>query len=111
MVCVRLPDVPVMVTVDVPLVALLLAVRVSVLVVVVGLGENPAVTPLGRPEALRLTLPLKPLVGTTVIWLVALLPCAILRLVGFAVRLKSGEEPIVTATALEAMPFATTYKS
>ena len=57
---VRLPEVPVMVTVAVPNAAVLVAVRVSVLVVVVLLGLNNAVTPAGRPEAARLTLPLKP---------------------------------------------------
>ncbi len=57
---VRLPDVPVMVTVAVPTAAVLLAVRVSALVLVVLLGLNEAVTPEGRPEAERLTLPLKP---------------------------------------------------
>ena len=36
----------------------LLAVNVSVLVEVVGLGANEAVTPLGNPEAERVTVPL-----------------------------------------------------
>ena len=57
---VKLPEVPVMVTVNVPVVAVLLAVSVSVLVLVVLLGLNDAVTPLGRPEADKLTLALKP---------------------------------------------------
>src|SRR5882762_1266834 len=57
---VRVPDVPVMVTVTVPVVAAVPAVSVNVLVVVAGLGLNDAVTPLGRPEADKLTLPLKP---------------------------------------------------
>jgi len=48
---VKLPDTPVMVTVAVPKVAEPVAVRVSVLVVVVGFGLNAAVTPFGRPEA------------------------------------------------------------
>ena len=56
----RLPEVPVIVTVAVPVLAVLLAVRVSVLVLVALLGLNEAVTPLGRPEAARLTLPLNP---------------------------------------------------
>jgi uncharacterized Tic20 family protein len=59
-VAVRLPDVPVMVTVAVPVVAVPLAVRVSTLVPVVGFGLNPAVTPLGRPDADSVTLPLNP---------------------------------------------------
>lgn len=69
-VCVMLPDTPVMVIVDVPRVAVAAAVRVSVLVDAVGLGLNPAVTPFGKPEALNMGLPVNPLTGTTVIVLV-----------------------------------------
>ena len=58
---VKLPDVPVIVTVAVPVVATLLAVSVKVLEPVVLLGLNDAVTPLGIPEAVKLTLPLKPI--------------------------------------------------
>ncbi len=47
---VKLPETPVMVTVAVPKAAEPVAVRVSVLVVVVGFGTNCAVTPFGRPE-------------------------------------------------------------
>jgi len=49
-----------MVTVDEPVVAVLLAVSVSTLVPVVGLVPNAAVTPLGRPDAAKVTLPLNP---------------------------------------------------
>src|SRR5207245_4531026 len=56
---VKLPEVPVMVTVTVPVVAVLLAVSVNVLVLVVLLGLNDAVTPLGSPDADKLTVPLK----------------------------------------------------
>ncbi len=66
----RLPDVPVMVTVEVPVVAVVLAVRLRVLVVAVGLGLNTAVTPLGNPEAARVTLPLNPPRSVTVMVLV-----------------------------------------
>jgi len=68
------PDVPVIVTVALPVVAVLLAVSVNVLVVAVLLGLNDAVTPLGRPEADRLTLPVKPFCGLTVIVLEPLVP-------------------------------------
>ena len=56
----RLPDVPVTVTVDCPMVAALLAVNVSVLLPVVGFGVKDAVTPLGRPDTARVTLPANP---------------------------------------------------
>ena len=45
---------------DVPVAAPLLAVSVRLLTVVAEPGLNDAVTPLGRPEADKLTLPLKP---------------------------------------------------
>jgi hypothetical protein len=73
-VTVREPEVPVMVTVAAPGVAVLLAVRVSVLVAVVELGLNEAVTPLGNPEAVRATLPLNPFTSVTVMVSVALAP-------------------------------------
>jgi len=64
-VAVRLPDVPVMVTVVVPRLAELLAVTVSVLIPVAGFGEKDAVTPVGSPETERLTLPVNPYWGFT----------------------------------------------
>lgn len=73
-VAVREPDVPVTVTVAAPVVAVLLAVSVSTLVPVVGLVPNAAVTPLGKPDAARVTLPVKPPTSVTVIVSVALLP-------------------------------------
>jgi hypothetical protein len=83
---VKLPDVPVTVTVTVPVVAVLLAVKVSVLLLAVLLGLNEAVTPLGRPDADKLTLPLKPFCGVTVMVLVPVVPCAIVMLFGDAER-------------------------
>jgi hypothetical protein len=56
----RLPDLPVMVTVAVPTGAALLAESVSVLVPVVPTGLKEAVTPLGKPDADKLTVPEKP---------------------------------------------------
>ena len=73
-VAVRLPEVPVIVTVDVPVVAVLLAVNVTTLDPVVGLVPNAAVTPLGRLEAARVTLPVNPPTSVTVMVSVALLP-------------------------------------
>ena len=59
-VAVSAPDVPVTVTVLWPTIAELLAVKVSAEFPVVGLGEKVAVTPFGRPETARFTLPVKP---------------------------------------------------
>jgi len=73
-VAVRVPDVPVIVTVDDPVVAELLAASVSTLLPVVGLVPNEAVTPLGRPEAASVTLPVKPPTSVVVIVEVPLLP-------------------------------------
>ena len=54
------PDVPVIVTVLVPIGAEALTLRIRLLEKVVELGENDAVTPLGRPEIERFTLPVNP---------------------------------------------------
>jgi hypothetical protein len=70
----ELPDMPEMVRAAVPIVAVAFAVRVNVLVVVAGLGTNAAVTPLGKLEAAKVTLPLKPFTGATVMVLEPLLP-------------------------------------
>src|SRR5690348_1143681 len=70
-----LPDVPVMVTVAAPVVAVLVAVSVSTLLPVVGFVPNVAVTPLGRPDAASVTLPVNPPTSVTEIVSVALLPC------------------------------------
>ena len=47
---------------------------------------NDADTPLGRPDADKLTLPLKPFCGATVMVLAPLAPCAIVKLFGDAER-------------------------
>jgi hypothetical protein len=83
---VKLPDVPLTATVTVPVAAALLAVSVNVLVLAVLLGLNDAVTPLGRPDADKLTLPLKPFCGVTVMVLAPLAPCVIIKLLGDAER-------------------------
>jgi len=71
-----LPEAPVMVTVDVPALAVLLAVSVRTLEVADEVGLNEAVTPLGNPLAANDTLPLNPFSGVTEMVSVALLPCA-----------------------------------
>lgn len=91
-VAVRLPEVPVMVTVDVPVVAVALAVSVNTLVPVVGFVPNAAVTPLGKPDAASVTLPVNPLTSVTAMVLVPLLPSAIDRLLGESDSVKLGVE-------------------
>jgi hypothetical protein len=68
------PEVPVIVTVDIPAVALPLAVSVNTLVVVVGFVANEGVTPLGKPAADKVTLPVKPFCGATLMVLEPLDP-------------------------------------
>jgi len=87
---VRFPDLPVMVTVTVPVVALRVVEKVNVLVPVAKFGLNEAVVPLRMPDADSKTLPLKPFNGVTEIMVVPLLPRTTLRLAGDAVRLKFG---------------------
>src|ERR1039458_2317789 len=89
-VAVRLPEVPVMVTVAAPTVAVLLAVSVSTLELVDDVGLNEAVTPLGRPDAVNVTLPVNPSTSPTVMVSVALLPCVTDRLEADGVSVKPG---------------------
>ena len=95
-VCVVEPEVPVIVTVALPVVAVEDAVRVSVDVAVpfaggvTGLVEKAAVTPVGRPEALRVVAELNPLRLVTVIVLVPFEPWLMVSEEGEALMLKSG---------------------
>jgi hypothetical protein len=63
-----------MVTVAVPKVAEAPAVRVSVPGAVVVALTNDAVTPVGKPDAVRATAPLKPFCGAMVMVLTPLAP-------------------------------------
>jgi hypothetical protein len=88
-VALRLPEVPVIVTVYVPGVAVLLAVKVTTLLVVAGFTLKEAVTPVGNPEAARVTLPENPFTGVIVnVLLPPVAPLATLRVVGDAESLK-----------------------
>jgi hypothetical protein len=62
----RLPDIPVTVTAAVPVAAVVVADKVSTLVVLVEVGLNDADTPAGSPDADNATLPLNPFRGITV---------------------------------------------
>src|SRR5207249_12080516 len=80
-------------TVDIPVAAVLLAVSVKVLIVlvgVVGFVLNDAVTPFGRPDAAKVTFPVKPFWGATVMVLEPLDPRAMVRVPGDVERPKSG---------------------
>ena len=99
---VRLPEVPVMVTVNVPSAAELLAASVRTLDAVVGLVPNDAVTPVGRPEAARVTLPLNPPAPATAIMSVALLPEATIKVEGAGESSKFGAERSKLTTTLAA---------
>jgi len=85
---VRFPDVPVMVTTVVPRATELLAdsVRIAslygVFVVLLGLGEMVAVTPLGRPETASVTGALNPLVEARAMGLEVVVPGPIDKLAG-----------------------------
>lgn len=87
------PEVPVIVTVDVPIVAELLAVNVTTLLPVVGLVPKLVVTPLGSPEAVRVTLPLNAFNGTTLTVSVPLAPCLTDKLLADEVSPKLGDSP------------------
>ncbi len=90
---VRLPLVPVMVMVNVPVVAVELAVRDSVEVPggATGLGAKEAVTPDGRPVADRVTgLEKPPTEDSVMVTVPALPPRYIVREVGLAEMVKSG---------------------
>src|SRR5262245_16630215 len=90
-VLVRLPPVPVIVTVAGPVVAVVDALNVRLLVeALVDDGLKLAVTPLGNPLALNATLPLNPPVRVIVMTLLPLAPRLIDRLAGFADSEKSG---------------------
>ncbi len=85
------PDVPLMVTVAVPVVAVELAVKLNTLDPVVGLVPNDAVTPLGKPVADSVTLPENPPASITLIVLVpAAPPCVIETLFGADDNVKLG---------------------
>jgi len=92
------PSVPVKVTVLVPGGADAVAVNVATLVVDVDAALNETVTPVGNPEAARLTLPVKLALVVTVIVLVAVADCTTLS-VGVEVA-SVNVAGVVTVTAM-----------
>lgn len=75
-VALRVPEVPVIVIGYVPATVVDATANVKTLVVVVGLVPNVAVTPVGRPDAARVTLPVNVPVSCTVMVSVPLAPSA-----------------------------------
>lgn len=102
---VNVPEVPVMVTVAAPVVAVLLAVSVSTLLPVVGLVPKAAVTPLGNPDAARVTLPANGLTSVTVTVSVLLLPWVIAKVAteGLSVKLPVPAPLTVRAMVVDAV--------
>jgi hypothetical protein len=96
----KLPEVPRTRTETVPVVAVLLAVSVNVLVPLVLLGLKDAVTPRGRPELDKLTVPAKPPRGVTVMVEVTLAPRTTLKELGEAERAKFGGVVTVSETVV-----------
>ena len=89
-------DVPVIVRVVDAREAVLAAVKVRLLVVVAEPGLKAAVTPVGRPEIVSATVPLKLFTGTTVITSDSSCPRCTLRLVDEADNVKLGAGGVVT---------------
>lgn len=96
----RLPEVPVIVTEEVPAVAEALAVKVTTLELVVGFVPKAAVTPAGNPEAAKVTLPLNPSMLVTEIVSVLLAPGATVRLDDEDASVKLGVCPTTTVPVL-----------
>jgi hypothetical protein len=100
-VCDSVPETPVIVIVDVPVVAVELAVKVTTLVELVGLVPNEAVTPEGSAEFESVTLPVNPPLGVTVIVELPLLPCVTLKLLGEADSEKFGVAVAFTVNEID----------
>lgn len=103
-VLVRLPDVPVIVGVDVAAAAELAAVSVSMLVVSALAGLNDAVTPAGNPEIVRFTALLKPCCVLMVMVLVPLAPAAIERVDADEARLNVAEPDVPAKLLMKDWP-------
>lgn len=98
---VSVPETPVTVIVDVPTVAVELAVKVRTLVEVVGLVPKAAVTPDGSPDAERVTLPVNPPEGVSVIVLLPAVPCLTVKLEGDAESEKFGVAVALTVSEID----------
>ena len=86
----KVPEVPVMLTLNVPIAAVAPAPRVRVVEAGSGLELKDAVTPLGSPDAEKVTLPVKPFRGVTVMALKPEVPCTMAKLAGEVESVKLG---------------------
>lgn len=93
----RLPDLPVRVTVDGPVAADAVTVSVSATLAGVGPLPNDPRTPEGRPDMLTVTEPVNPFSGVNVRMLFPVAPCAMLRDAGEAASMKVGAAATVNA--------------
>jgi hypothetical protein len=100
---VRLPEVPVTVIVAGPTTAALLAVSVSTLDAVAGLAAKLAETPLGKPVAAKVTLPVKPFAGAMLMFSVAVLPCVTASVAALGAMVKLGAALTVRAMVVDAV--------
>jgi hypothetical protein len=102
---VKLPDVPVTVTVEVPIAAVPVAVRVRRLAVVAGFVPKTALTPFGSPATTRFTVLLNPFRALMAIVAEPPAPWRKVRLVGDADSVKLGccAEPGQLFTRLAAL--------
>src|ERR1700733_5727722 len=93
---VKLPEVPVMVTVELPAAAVPAAVKVRVLLPD-AIAPKVALTPIGRPDAASATVPLKPFKAVMAMLLALLAPGVRLKVVGVAASVKFGCATMVSA--------------
>ena len=93
----RLPDLPVMVTVAVPAAAEAVAANVRIALADVAPALNDPLTPVGRPMMLTVTVPAKPFCGVKVRVVVPVEPCATLSAVGDADNVNVGCGAMVSA--------------
>ncbi len=96
------PEVPAILTTARPVAAEADAVRVMGIAPADETAPKEAVTPVGRPEAIRLTLPAKPPAAVTATATVAVPPWRRLTAEGAGESVKEGAATIVTAIGAEA---------
>jgi len=96
----RLPDFPVMVTVEAPMAAEPVTASVRRQVAGVAPALKDPTTPLGRPEKLTVTMLVNPFCGVKVTVLLPEEPCGMLRAAGEADNVNVGGRAMVSAMAV-----------